>query len=97
MTSQRSEITLTGIVLTADHRCAKTHVKEMFCRSSDWALASGRKTYLLYGDIPSLERFERKRVNVSGVLEEVGVGGDRLYTNYPNYDIYAQFDDASVP
>jgi hypothetical protein len=70
VTSQRSEIKLTGIVLTADHRCAKTHVKEMLCRISDWALASGRKTYLLYGDIPTLERFERKRVNVSGVLEE---------------------------
>jgi hypothetical protein len=70
VTSQRSEIKLTGIVLTADHRCVKTNVKEMFCRTSDWALASGRKTYLLYGDIPTLERFERKRVNVSGVLEE---------------------------
>ncbi len=67
---QRSEIKATGIVLTADHRCAKTHVKELFCRSSDWALASGRKTYLLYGDVPTLERFERKRVNVSGILEE---------------------------
>src|SRR4029077_6372550 len=67
---QRAEIKATGIVLTADHRCAKTHSTEMFCRSSDWALASGRKTYLLYGDAPTLVRFERKRVNVSGILEE---------------------------
>jgi hypothetical protein len=70
VSSQASEIKLTGIVLTVDHRCAKTHVKELFCRTSDWAIASGRKTYLLYGDVPTLERFERKRVNVSGVLEE---------------------------
>jgi hypothetical protein len=26
---------------------------------------------------------------------KVGIGGDRLYTNYPNYGIYAQFEDAS--
>jgi hypothetical protein len=68
--SHKSEIKLTGIVLTADHRCANTHPKELFCRSSDWALASGRRTYLLYGDMPTLQRFERKRVNVSGILEE---------------------------
>jgi hypothetical protein len=68
--SQKSEIKLTGIVLTADHRCSTTHAEDVLCRTSDWALASGRKTYLLFGDIPSLERFERKRVNVSGLLEE---------------------------
>ena len=28
---------------------------------------------------------------------KVGVGGDRLYTNYPNYGIYAQFGDTSRP
>jgi hypothetical protein len=67
---QKAEIRLTGIVLAADHRCSKTHREDLLCRSSDWALASGRKTYLLYGAIPILERFERKRVNVSGVLEE---------------------------
>ncbi|HWZ81976.1 MAG TPA: hypothetical protein VNW47_05100 [Terriglobales bacterium] len=61
---------MTGIVLSADHRCTKTHGEDTFCRNSDWALASGRKTYLLYGDIPTLERFERKHVNVSGLLEE---------------------------
>ncbi|HLZ43181.1 MAG TPA: hypothetical protein VKQ11_19595 [Candidatus Sulfotelmatobacter sp.] len=68
--AQKAVIKLTGIVLAADHRCATTDVKDPFCRTSDWALASGRKTYLLYGDIPTLERFERKRVNISGVLEE---------------------------
>src|SRR4029077_1442402 len=26
---------------------------------------------------------------------KVGVGGDRLYVNYPNYGIYAQFADSS--
>lgn len=26
---------------------------------------------------------------------KVGIGGNRLYTNYPNYGIYAQFEDAS--
>src|ERR1700724_2658754 len=67
---QKAEIRLTGIVLAADHRCSKTHREDPLCRSSDWALASGRKTYLLDGAIPILERFERKRVNVSGVLEE---------------------------
>jgi len=70
VSSQRSEIKATGIVLAADHHCAKTKSKELFCRSSDWALASGRKTYLLYGDAANLERFERKRVNLSGVLQE---------------------------
>jgi hypothetical protein len=67
---QKAEIRLTGIVLTADHRCSKPHAEDLLCRSSDWALAVGRKTYLLFGDIPLLERFERKRVSVSGVLEE---------------------------
>jgi len=28
---------------------------------------------------------------------KVDVGGDRIYTNYPNYGIYAQFGDTSVP
>jgi hypothetical protein len=41
VSSQVSEIKLTGIVLTVDHRCAKTHVKEFFGRTSDWAIASG--------------------------------------------------------
>src|SRR6476659_1596737 len=68
--SRKSEIKLTGIVLTADHRCSRSHAEDVLCRSSDWALVSGRKTYLLNGDIPSLERFERKRVKVSGLLEE---------------------------
>jgi len=47
--TQKAEVNLTGIVLSADHRCAKTHAEDPFCRNSDWALASGRKTYLLYG------------------------------------------------
>ncbi len=61
---------MTGIVLTADHRCVETHVQSGLCRSSDWALYSGINTYLLYGDIPTLKRFERKRVKVSGLLQE---------------------------
>jgi hypothetical protein len=40
------------------------------CRTSDWALASGRTTYLLYSDEVPLGKFERKRVSVSGLLEE---------------------------
>ena len=67
---KKSEVKLTGVVLTADHRCSRTHTEDMFCRKSDWALASGRKTYLLYGDISTLERFQRKRVNVHGLLQE---------------------------
>jgi hypothetical protein len=67
---QKAEVKLTGIVLSADHRCSRTAATDAFCRSSDWALTSGRKTYLLYGDIPTLARFERRRVNVSGLLEE---------------------------
>ncbi len=64
------EIKLTGILLTSDHRCSNMQQKDTLCRSSDWALASGRATYLLYGDIPTLKRFERKRVSVGGLLEE---------------------------
>ena len=70
VSSQRSEINATGIVLTNDHHCATRHSRDLFCRSSDWALATGRKTYLLDGDIPTLESFERKRVNLSGILQE---------------------------
>ena len=67
----RREIKLTGIVLTSDHRCSGTHAgKDVLCRSSDWALASGGTTYLLFGDKTSLRTFERKRVSVNGVLEE---------------------------
>jgi hypothetical protein len=69
-TPSKTEIELTGIVLTSDHRCSNIQQKDTLCRSSDWALASGRTTYLLYGDIPTLERFERKRVSVRGLLEE---------------------------
>ena len=67
---QKREINLTGIVLTSDHRCSDAHEPDELCRSSDWALASGRTTYLLYGDKPTLGRFERKRVSVSGLLTE---------------------------
>jgi hypothetical protein len=67
---EKGEIKLTGVLLTSDERCSDTHGKGMFCRSSDWALASGYKTYLLFGDIPTLKKFERKRVSVSGLLEE---------------------------
>jgi hypothetical protein len=66
----KTEIQLTGIVLAADHRCSKSHKKDDLCRSSDWALASGGKTYLLFGSIPTLEKSERQRINVSGILEE---------------------------
>src|SRR5215475_422895 len=66
----KPEIKLTGIVLTSDHRCFNEQQKDTLCRSSDWALASGRATYLLYGDIATLQRFERKRVSISGLLEE---------------------------
>ena len=77
--SDEVDVKLTGVVLTSDgccsktneyDRCSKTREKNMLCLSSDWALASGRETYLLFGDIPTLERFGRKRVSVSGVLEK---------------------------
>jgi hypothetical protein len=68
---QKTQIKLTGVVLTSDHRCFKTHVQDdLLCRSSDWALASGNTTYLLYGDTPTLEKFEHKRAKVVGSLEE---------------------------
>ena len=67
--SRKVEVKLTGIVLTSDHRCSEAHAEDdLGCRSSDWALDSGRTTYLLYGDKTTLKRFERKRVSVSGVL-----------------------------
>jgi hypothetical protein len=63
------DVILTGIILVADHRCSATHSADMVCRSSDWALASGRTTYLLSGDIATLQKFERQRVTVKGVLQ----------------------------
>jgi len=66
----KPEIKLTGIVLTSDHRCFDKQQKDTLCRKSDWALASGTATYLLYGDRATLKRFERKRVSVNGLLEE---------------------------
>jgi hypothetical protein len=70
--ARKPEINLTGTVLTSDHpRCSDTRAPgEPPCQSSDWALASGRTTYLLYGDKSTLEGFERKRVRISGLLEE---------------------------
>lgn len=70
---QKREIQLTGIVLTSDRRCAglRTPIDSTsLCRSSDWALASGRTTYLLFGDKETLKKFERQRVKVTGLLEE---------------------------
>jgi len=73
------DVTLTGIVLVADHRCSTTHKVDPFCRSADWALASGGTTYLLSGDTVTLERFERQRVIVTGALqvEPVVVAGQQ--------------------
>jgi hypothetical protein len=68
---QNREVNLTGVILTSDHRCSARQVKgDLLCRASDWALVSGAKTYLLFGDKESLQRFERRRVSLSGVLEE---------------------------
>jgi hypothetical protein len=69
---QKREINLTGIVLTSDRPlCSDTRAPgSPPCQTSDWALASGRTNYLLYGDKATLERFERRRVNISGLLEE---------------------------
>jgi hypothetical protein len=67
---QKIPIILTGIVLVVDHRCANTKREDILCRDSDWALNSGRTTYLLYGDTPTLKKFERKRANVTGLFEE---------------------------
>jgi hypothetical protein len=67
------EVKLTGIVLTNDHNtvCLKTKEEEA-CgdRGTDWALASGRTTYLLLGDESTLQSFARKRVTIAGVLEQ---------------------------
>ena len=68
--SQTKNMTATGIVLVSDHRCANTQSHDPFCRESDWALVSGRSTYLLYGDVSTLQKFERRRARVSGTLEE---------------------------
>jgi hypothetical protein len=67
----KREVTLTGIELASDHRCSVTQPgADSLCRSPNWALASGRTIYLLYGDENALQRFERKRVSISGLLEE---------------------------
>jgi hypothetical protein len=34
--------------------------------------------------------------STTGIHSSSEGGGDRLYVNYPNYGIYAQFDDASM-
>jgi hypothetical protein len=69
--SRQPETSLTGIVLTSDYHCYRTRTPgDPPCQTSDWALASGRTTYLLYGDPAILGRFERKRVSVSGLLED---------------------------
>ena len=70
---KKREIKLTGIVLASDARCSEAHTpmdSDGLCRSSDWALASGRITYLLYGDKAALRRFERQRVSITGLLDE---------------------------
>lgn len=66
------EVKLTGIVLTSHRICSDTKKQEETCRDrdSDWALASGRTTYLLFGDKSTLERFVRQRVIVSGLLQQ---------------------------
>jgi hypothetical protein len=70
----KRDIKLTGVVLASDHRCSEARAQaDLLCRSSDWALASGRTTYLLFGDRQTLKRFERKRVTVSGLFEEGAV------------------------
>lgn len=67
----KREVTLTGIELASDHQCSDTKEgADSLCRSSDWALASGRTIYLLYGDKNTLQSFKRKRVSITGVLEE---------------------------
>jgi hypothetical protein len=70
--ARKHEVNLTGIVLTSDYpHCSDTRTPGAPpCQSSDWALASGRTNYLLYGDKTILRGFERKRVSVSGLLEE---------------------------
>jgi hypothetical protein len=57
-------------VLVSDHQCRIPHAVDPFCRTSDFALLSGRTTYLLFGDATTLEKFGRQRAKVSGVLEE---------------------------
>lgn len=70
-TPDKREVTLTGIELASDHRCShKQSGTDSLCRGPNWALASGRTIYLLYGDENALQRFERKRVSISGLLEE---------------------------
>lgn len=70
-TPDKREVTLTGIELASDHRCSDTQREaDSACRSPNWALASGRTIYLLYGDKNALQRFERKRVSIRGLLEE---------------------------
>jgi hypothetical protein len=69
--TQKNQMELTGVVLASGHRCFETRVQEdLLCRSSDWALASETTTYLLYGDVPTLKKFEHKRAKIVGSLEE---------------------------
>jgi hypothetical protein len=70
-TPDKREVTLTGIELASDHRCShKKPGTDSLCQGPNWALASGRTVYLLYGDENALQGFERKRVSISGLLEE---------------------------
>lgn len=66
---QKPEINLTGIVLTSYHHWS-VKPGDPPCRSSNWALVSGRTTYVLCGDKTTLEQFSRQRVSISGQLEE---------------------------
>jgi len=63
-------VNLAGIVLVSDHPCAGSSSSGPSCRASDFALISGRTTYLLYGDLPTLQKFGRQRVKVTGALEQ---------------------------
>ena len=68
---QKTQTELTGVVLVSSQRCVGEHSPDNFlCRSSDWALASGSATYLLFGDVPTLKKFEHKRVKIVGAIEE---------------------------
>jgi len=66
---QKPEINLSGIVLTSDHHWS-VKPGDPPCRSSNWALVSGRTTYVLCGDKTTLEQFSRQRVSISGLLDE---------------------------
>lgn len=75
---QVSTTTIAGILIVSDYRCNELRAKHQvsyeaepwYCPggSSQWALLSGSKKYVVLGSLAELRRFERSRVLLTGVI-----------------------------